>query len=111
MPFPRQRSRSAKHRVRKTPGGKMSIRYKQGRGKKHKCAICPVLLQAVQPVSKKKKRLSKTEKRPERKFGGVLCGNCVSLLMKEKTRLEVGAISREEVPLNHLKYIDKLSSH
>ncbi|MBI4406458.1 50S ribosomal protein L34e [Candidatus Micrarchaeota archaeon] len=109
MPFPRHRSRSSKKHLRRVPSGRVVIHYQQGRGKKHVCAICSSRLPGVKPRSAKVKKLSKTEKRPERIFGGVLCSNCVQRLLKEKTRLETGAISAEDVALNHLKFLEKLS--
>jgi len=110
MPFPRQRSRSARRHQRKTPSGKVVTHYLRTKGSKHTCAICSAILQAVAVKSKKLPRLTKTQRRPERKLAGVLCGNCVERIIKEKTRLEMGSISREDVPLSHLKYIDKLSN-
>ncbi len=110
MSFPWQRSRSSKKHMHRTPSGKTNVIYRRKRGAKHKCAICSSFLTGVPPRSKLK-RLRKTQRRPERMFGGVLCSNCVQHLVKQKTRLETGAISREDVSLNNLKFIDKLSSH
>jgi large subunit ribosomal protein L34e len=87
------------------------MHYGRKRGAKHTCAVCSAILQATAVKSKKLARLTKTQRRPERKFGGLLCSNCVESLVKEKTRLEMGSISREDVPLKHLKYIDKMTSH
>ena len=110
MPFPRQRSTSQKKKTHRTPSGRVSTLYSQGKGSKHSCAICHTLLSAVMVRSKALKRATKTQRRPERKFGGVLCASCVETLIKEKTRLETGSISREEVSLAHLKYLDRLKA-
>ncbi|MFH0712992.1 MAG: 50S ribosomal protein L34e [Candidatus Micrarchaeota archaeon] len=107
MPFPRHRSTSAKQRTRRTPLGRVSTTYSRKKGSKNVCAICRTILHSVMVRSKKLKRASKTQKRPERKFAGVLCGGCVEQIVKEKTRIETGAISREDVPLSHLKYFSK----
>ena len=70
------------------------------------CGLCGTTLKGVPKKTKAElAKLSKTEKRPERKFGGVLCSNCVSVLIKEKTRLQSGVIGMDEVPLTHLKYV------
>ena len=53
-------------------------------------------------------KLSKTEKRPERVYGGVLCATCAQQIVKEKTRLASGVLLRSEVPITHLKYIEGL---
>ncbi len=110
MPLPYQRNTSAKQRQRKTPSGRISVTFQRSKGDKHICAICSTTLQAVARRSKQLKRLTKTQKRPERKFAGVLCANCVQSIIKQKTRLETGAISREDVPLALLKYLDRLSA-
>ncbi|NUN11857.1 hypothetical protein HUU53_04410 [Candidatus Micrarchaeota archaeon] len=54
------------------------------------------------------KKLSKTQKRPERKFGGVLSHKIVAQLIKEKARLQTGVIGEDEVPITHLQYIKKM---
>ena len=110
MPFPRQRSTSYKKRSRRTPSGRKVMHYSQAPGSKHTCAICTSVLRGVARKNKRLPRLTKTQRRPERKFGGILCANCVEQIIKEKTRLETGAISREDVPLARLKYLDKLSA-
>ena len=111
MPFPRQRSTSMTKTMRRIPSGKAVMHYGRKKGARHICGVCSTLLQAVAVRSKRLHRLTKTQRRPERKFAGVLCAHCVESIVKEKTRLETGAISREDVPLSHLKYIDKMSSH
>lgn len=73
-----------------------------------KCGLCGRKLQAVPKSPRNLLKASKTEKRPERKFGGVLCATCVETILKEKTRLSKGAIQENEVPLTHLKYIKML---
>ncbi len=72
------------------------------------CAICHAKLAGMPNNRRDFKKLSKTEKRPERRFAGVLCGNCVAKLIREKTRMETGSISREDISLGHLKYLDVL---
>lgn len=77
--------------------------------RKARCALCKKLLQAIPARSRAGlRKLSKTQKRPERVFGGVLCTQCVQQLIKEKTRLKAGVLKREGVPLSRLKYIDAL---
>jgi len=76
---------------RTTPGGRRIKVYKRAKHTDNEMA-----------------KLAKTEKRPERLFGGVLCSNCVKQLLKEKTRLQGGVLREEDVDLLHLKYIKML---
>lgn len=48
----------------------------------------------------------KTESRPERKFGGALCHRCTGEIIKYSTRVNAGAVSMEDVPLEYKKYIE-----
>ncbi len=109
MVSPRLRSRSVKRRSVKTPGGKSVFVYKPKKVGKAICAICKSKLGAVPNLGRAQiRKLSKTQKRPERMFGGVLCANCVRELIKEKIRLESGILTRDEITLTHLKYIDMM---
>src|SRR3989338_9866361 len=108
MPSPMLRSRSVKKLFRRTNSGTRII-YKAGKPSKAICAICAAKLNAVpNRIPSEMRKLAKTEKRPERVFGGVLCGGCTSTVLKEKSRLSNASIMREHVPLNHLKYVDML---
>ncbi len=109
MVSPRLRSTSAKAHVRKTPRGKISTIYRPKKPSKAVCAICKMRLAAVpkrSPVHMGK--LAKTEKRPERMYGGVLCHNCLQSLLKERIRLQSGALQKEDISLVHLKYLDQM---
>jgi large subunit ribosomal protein L34e len=109
MVNPARRSRSSKKRMVRFPGGRVGPIYKPKRPSKASCAICGGRLHGVPNRSTSQMRkLAKTEKRPERIFGGVLCGGCVRGLVREKIRLESGILLREEVDIKHLKYIDML---
>ena len=109
MVAPRLRSTSTKQRQVRTPGGRVSTIYKEPKPGKAICAICETKLHAVPNRSRAgMKKLAKTEKRPERMFGGVLCGNCIRSLIKEKIRMESGDLLREEVDITHLKFLDMM---
>jgi len=109
MVAPRLRSRSVKKLSRKTPGGRQSVIYKSKKPAKATCAICHAKLNAVpNRKSSEMRKLSKTEKRPERLFGGVLCHNCVASVVKSKARMSSGALARTDVPLKLLKYIEMM---
>ncbi|OIO24540.1 hypothetical protein AUJ14_06070 [Candidatus Micrarchaeota archaeon CG1_02_55_22] len=74
-----------------------------------KCALCSAKLAGMPRLhSTQLKRLSKTEKRPERAFGGIICGKCVKRILTEKTRLENGSMTKHNVDFRHLKYIEAM---
>lgn len=87
MPAPRKRSRSLRRVYRKTPGGIVVVHYKKRKPSKAKCSKCGKLLKGV-PRERpyKMMNIAKTEKRPERPYGGVLCSRCMRKLMIEKAR-------------------------
>ncbi|MFH1200359.1 MAG: 50S ribosomal protein L34e [Candidatus Micrarchaeota archaeon] len=103
------RFRASKKTLRRTPGGRQGVIYKPKKPGKAKCAICGTKLFAVPNRSTVgMRKLARTEKRPERVFGGVLCHACVAQILKEKLRLQSGALTKEEIGVVHLKYIGML---
>lgn len=110
MVAPRLRSNSAKTRQRRSPTGKPILLVRPKKVSKATCALCGAKLNAVPSSRERFIKDSKTEKRPERLFGGVLCGNCVQSLLKERARLQSGVISKTDVSITHLKYINMLKN-
>ena len=105
----RYRSTGSRRRVRRSSTGKQVIIYKNRRAAPAICAICDCKLNAVPRGSVvEMRKLAKTEKRPERVFGGVLCHACTQQIVKEKVRIGAGVINRKDVPLMHLKYVEML---
>lgn len=52
-----------------------------------KCAVCKNPLHGVKRLRRSKlRKLAKTEKRPERPYGGYLCSKCMREIMKERAR-------------------------
>lgn len=75
-----------KIRVR-LPSGRTVIKIKKKKPKAAACAVCKKPLHGVprkHPVQLKK--LAKTERRPERAYGGYLCSSCSRELFREKIR-------------------------
>ena len=68
------KSRTFRRIYKRTPSGINKIMYVKPAPKKLACAGCKQELHGIprKPLSK----LSKTQKRPERPFGGVLCSKC-----------------------------------
>jgi large subunit ribosomal protein L34e len=84
MPRPALRSRSLAKVYKRTPSGKVVIRYRRRKNNSAKCAICKRELNGVKTNNLNK--LSKSEKRPERPFGGFLCHKCLESLIKSAIR-------------------------
>jgi len=81
------RSRSVKKTQVKVPGGRTKTHYKKEKPKKARCGICGSELKGVPKVRPSDlKKLSKTEKRPERPYGGVLCSKCMREIYRKKAR-------------------------
>lgn len=74
----RHRTRTYRRVKKKTPGRKLIIQYTKRKPSKAKCAQCKKLLKGVpRDLPYKIRKLSKTQKRPERPFGGYLCSECM----------------------------------
>lgn len=89
MPEGKHKSRTMRRVFTKTPGGRVVLHYSLKKPKKSRCHQCGALLAGVareRPVGLSK--LSKTEKRPERPYAGVLCAKCTRVLFKEKARAQ-----------------------
>ncbi|HII15312.1 MAG TPA: 50S ribosomal protein L34e [Nanoarchaeota archaeon] len=87
MPAPRFRSRTFRRVFVKLPGGTTKIQYRKRKPAKAHCAGCGALLPGV-PRERpyKMQRMPKTQKRPERKFGGLFCTRCSRLRLKQAAR-------------------------
>jgi len=83
MPRPSRRSRSLRRIFVRTPKQTKLVYAKRKPSKAH-CANCGAVLHGV-PSDKRYKiaKLAKTEKRPQRPYGGVLCSKCMRLKIKD----------------------------
>ncbi len=78
MPAPRLRNNSLRRIFRKVPGGRVSLLYKRRKPKSARCSNCKDTLKGVpREIHYKISGLSKTKRRPERPYGGVLCSKCM----------------------------------
>ena len=78
----RLKSRTFRRVKRKVPGNRVVIHYVKRKNQPARCAICGAPLKGVPRDNKK---LSKSEKRPERPYGGMLCSKCMRELMIKKS--------------------------
>lgn len=101
--------RRMKKRKRKTPSGKPGVMYKRPKPSKKTCALCAGVLHGVpnrRPAALSK--MTKSQRAPTRLYAGVLCAGCVEQIVKERTRLKAGFITKDDVPLDRLKYLELL---
>ena len=74
----------------KVPGGTTRLVYKPRKPSKAQCGNCGDVLKGVPRASANKmKNMTKTKKRPQRPYGGVLCSSCMRKLMTEKARSDL----------------------
>lgn len=72
---------------RRTPTGKNVMHKRKERPAKAKCANCGSLLHGTPRfVQNNIGKLSKSEKRPNRSYGGYLCSKCGRELLRERAR-------------------------
>ncbi len=87
MPTPKQRSRSLRKVFKKLPGGRLGVRYERKRPRRAKCASCGKVLHGVPNVLPYELgKMSKTMRRPERIYGGTICGSCTRGILINKAR-------------------------
>lgn len=74
---------------KKTPGGKTVMRTKSKLPSKSRCGSCGSMLHGmVRGTNTQRKKMSKSSKRPERPYGGILCSKCARQIQKQKAREE-----------------------
>lgn len=103
---PRHRTKSLKKVRKRTPSGKVKVAYKHKKHSKHVCAICKEVLHGKprgRPVEIRK--LSKSQRKPERPFGGHLCSKCSRKIISLRAKLKHGLIKKEEIPLSLSRYV------
>lgn len=83
----KQKSRSKRRLLRKTPGGRIVMHFVKRLPSKARCAHCGDELLAVPSFRNTEMRnLAKSSKRPERMFGGNLCSSCSRREIITRTR-------------------------
>jgi large subunit ribosomal protein L34e len=76
------RTRSKRRVFVRSPSGKVNLHLEKRKPIAPKCGSCGAILKGVARVrASMLKTLSKTKKRPERPYGGVLCGKCMRAKM------------------------------
>ncbi|MEM5790963.1 MAG: 50S ribosomal protein L34e [Candidatus Aenigmatarchaeota archaeon] len=71
----------------KLPTKRIVIRKRKKKAGIPKCAICKKPLHGIPKLrSRELKKLSKSERKVERAYGGYLCSKCTREVMKERAR-------------------------
>ncbi len=78
MPAPRHKSTRFRKMHVRVPGGSTHLHYKDRNPKIAHCAHCRGELKGIPRIkATAMKRMPKTQKRPERPYGGMLCSRCM----------------------------------
>ncbi|MAG38750.1 50S ribosomal protein L34e [Candidatus Woesearchaeota archaeon] len=87
MPAGNKKSRTFRKIFKRTPGGKNVIHYEKRKPKSPKCSVCGKQLIGIPRLSDKKlQKTAKSKKRPERPYGGRLCGSCLKVKLIKEVR-------------------------
>ena len=90
MVAPRFRSRTFRRIHVRLPGGSTVLRHERRAPGKAQCGMCGEVLKGVaRGLPYQIGKLAKTERRPERPYGGNLCSKCMRKVMVEKARAMV----------------------
>ena len=101
MPRPSQRTTKRRKIHKKTPKGKTKKVVKRRITTKAKCGLCKKTLQGVKTT----KKLSKTKKKPGRKYSGNLCSTCTQRIVKLQARINEGKIYKKDANVRYQKYL------
>ena len=109
--MPTRSQRRKERKFSRTPGGKTVTSFFKGKASKKTCALCELPLHGVAHGKRKNEvsKLSKSEKRPSRVFGGVLCASCCTEIVSEAVKVKAGIKKFEDVPFAQSKYVHMAS--
>jgi len=85
----------------KTPKGNIKIRKVKKRPNKAKCPVCRNFLLGVSS-----RKGTKTQRRPSRVFGGMLCNGCVTRVITEAAKVKEGIKPLDRVKLEIKQYVE-----
>jgi len=102
-----RKDRHKKKVFKRIPSGNKII-YKEKKHSKHSCALCGKILHGV-PHGKSPseiRKLSKSQRRPEVIFGGILCSQCRTIIVEEAVKVKEKNKKIEEIDLNLKPYVE-----
>ena len=79
----KQKSNTFRPMKKRTPGGKLVIHYVK---RKHKPVRCAVTKQILPGVARGDQKVAKSQRRPERPFGGILSSKALRRRIIRKVR-------------------------
>ena len=87
MPSGNKKSRTLRRVFKKTPGARNVLHYVKRKPAQHKCALCGKELIGIPRLRPRRmQNISKTQRRPERPYGGFLCSSCARRKIIEESR-------------------------
>ncbi len=104
MTFPKNRSTSMRKVHVRVPTGKTVHYRRRKKGECHSCGITGVRLQAVSS----RQSVNKSQKTPNRKFGGALSSAAASRIIVLATRVKEGAMQLSEIDVRLLPYVKRM---
>ena len=108
MPKPMHRSRSYRRLDRVTPSGRHVLHYERKKARMPHCAICGSELNGINIG---KSANGKSRKSNSRIFGGVLCANCTSEVVKLASRIENGEMRVNDIGMRQKTYVLQMIAH
>lgn len=100
-------TRNAKRR--KMGSGKVKIVYSKGKHTKHGCAVCGAILQGVvnSRTSSGVHKKSKSERRPNAIFGGILCTKCRERAVIDAALIKIGDKRIEDISIKSRHFVEE----
>jgi ribosomal protein L34E len=92
------RNSRLKKNSRRTPGGRIAVKYTTKGRSFQKCSICGTEM-----------GLAECGKRQARAYGGNLCHCCSSTVMKYAARAKSKAINAEEIPIRYRELVNTVA--
>ena len=91
---------------RRTPGNRTVTHTKPKRTGYHECAVCHGLLHGTpRGTVVKIRKMSKSERRPTRPFGGQLCTKCSRNVMSFRAQIKGEMIKASDVPITLRRFV------
>lgn len=101
------RSSSFRRLDRVTPKNKHVVHYERRRGSLPHCAICRQELNGIRTG----RYIGRSGNTNSRLFGGVLCADCTSRIVKLGSRIEHGEMKLNDIRMKEKSYVLQMISH
>lgn len=88
------------------PGGRSKLVYRREKYGSPQCALCGNVLIGVPSGSASKiHKLTRSQRKPTRPFGGQLCSKCFRKVIAMKAKYKLKLIKAEDVPISLKQYV------